>query len=757
MLIVWAWIISIIVTIYIAGQKKLAVGGFLFLAFLTGPLAVIIVLLFPEKKTPAPNAMAEVNTFQDAKHQLQNIRCSLYALEERIKNLESLVARLSGTSVAVSTVEEKRVDPVPEYDIKSKPVIAKASADVVKKSDMELDFGRNWLNKIGIVILALGVAFLISYSFQYFGPLLKIAFGYLVGGLLFFAGVKSEAKEKFVNYGRVLLGGAWAIIYFTTYAMHHFSASRILASQAIDTLLLVVVVAGMITHVLRYKSETMMLVVLAAAYLTSTIGQVTPFTVLSSLFLSLLTLVFVHKFQWVRILSAGIILTYLIHLLWVVPNIRSSGTAALPFGIPAGHYYDLMNFIFLSLYWALFLAGTHIVRNITEQRLAGSLAASNFGNIALYSVLAYPLIIRLFQGHKFGLVISAGAVYLVLSLLMKRLGREKMYISDIAAAVFAITFSLSLKFLPTSTLLVWLIEIPCLLFIGVNLKERIFRYFAYALSVIVAVRLIFLGMFDGMANIHFFGFEWTWYGFMCFWAGISMAICFYLSQRNVKDPETHSLDVSFDQVFSFSSYLYVAIWVWSLVRQPWVAFSLSSQGLLLLGISLALQLRRFRVYSYLAFIAALIVFLSESIIGFAPVLKWSLVSWNVLAVFGLYFAVKYIKQNQGSDLFFEYEPEISFIAGLILLVAAIHQYAIPHWISLNLGLASAAVIIIGFFDGNKAERMGGMTLLALTLGRVVLVDLSGLDIVFKIITLIILGVLFLGVSYIYNRFSIERK
>ena len=50
-----------------------------------------------------------------------------------------------------------------------------------------------------------------------------------------------------------------------------------------------------------------------------------------------------------------------------------------------------------------------------------------------------------------------------------------------------------------------------------------------------------------------------------------------------------------------------------------------------------------------------------------------------------------------------------------------------------------------------------MALLALTLGRVVLVDLSGLDIIFKIITLIILGVLFLGVSYIYNRFSIRGK
>ena len=49
---------------------------------------------------------------------------------------------------------------------------------------------------------------MISYSFKYFGPFLKIAFGYLVGGGLFIAGIKLEVKDKLMNYGRALLGGA---------------------------------------------------------------------------------------------------------------------------------------------------------------------------------------------------------------------------------------------------------------------------------------------------------------------------------------------------------------------------------------------------------------------------------------------------------------------------------------------------------------------------------------------------------------------
>lgn len=43
-----------------------------------------------------------------------------------------------------------------------------------KSNDIELNFGRNWLNKIGIVIFTLGMGFLISYTFKYFGPFFTV-------------------------------------------------------------------------------------------------------------------------------------------------------------------------------------------------------------------------------------------------------------------------------------------------------------------------------------------------------------------------------------------------------------------------------------------------------------------------------------------------------------------------------------------------------------------------------------------------------
>ena len=739
------WIISIIATLYIADQKKLGMGYF-FVSLFIGPLAVIIALLAPSKTVQSSSNFDEVSTLKDAKQQIQDLRYSLYAQEERIKNLEILIDKLSESRSEIPLVNEIKPAAIVVNPVQMPSFVTEEPAAPVKSSDMELDFGRNWLSKIGIAVLALGMAFFISYTFKYFGPFLKIAFVYLVGGALFVTGIKLEKQDKLMNYGRALLGGAWAIIYFTTYAMYHFDASRILPNQETDLFLLAFVVLGMMAHILKYKSEGMMGVALVVGYLTSTIGQITMFTIGSNVFLAVVVLFLVHKFQWVKTLSLGIMLTYGVHFIWVVPNMNATLNNS-----------DWMNLIFLTSYWLVFLIGVHLIRAVKNDTfLERTIAAINLGNIALYSMLSYPLVLTLFYHERFNIVLIEGLVYLAAALMMKKLAQEKMYVSDIVAAVFAITFSISLKFFPTTSLLLWLIEVPFLLFIGTKFKERVFVYFSYALSFFVAFRLMCVGLFDGMPDINVLGFNWTWYGFMCFCAGTSMAGCFYLTQR-FKENMQADIDIVFDQIFSFASCAYVSMWLWSLVHQPWIAFVLSMQGWAFVLLSVLMGLRRFRAYAYLVFASSVIIFLAEPIHASLGMLKWFLVSGEMLSIFGAYHAVKYFKQYKPGDLFVEYEEEITFVMGLVLLVVTIHQYVDLQWISLSLGVASVLMILIGFVGGNKTERMGGMALLALTLGRVVVVDLSGLDIIFKIITLIVLGVLFLGVSYVYNRFSIEKK
>lgn len=695
----------------------------------------------------------------DVKKQLGDVEKSLTKLRRRMDSLESLMRGKEGVEPQATGVTEKNTEKVDIFSTPIEPPPVRKDEIVVrgKTSDVELDFGRNWLNKIGLVILTIGIGFLISYTFKYFGPLLKIMFGYLVSAILFVLGFKLETKEKFVNFGRVLLGGGWALVYFTTYAMHHFDASRIIQNQMVALLLLSLVVIGMMIHVLKYKSEGMMSVTLFVAYLTATLGQITSFTIVSCILLAFVIFFLVYNFQWVKTFILGIILTYAIHYIWVMPNIAASTNQTVLFGIATTDYYLLMNLIFLTVYWLVFFIGAHVARTFEKPELNELIAVTNFGNIALYSILAYPLILKILYNQRFTLVLIIGLIYLLSSLAMKKIGREKLYISDVIAAVFLITVSIPLKFLPTSTLLVWLIEVPFLLLIGIHFKEKIFRYLSYVLSVCLSFWLVFLSCCERMANVNFFGLTWTWQEFMFLWAAISMAASFCLLQRAKTSLKLAENEQGIDHAFSVASWIYLTCLLLSIIKQPWISLVLSVEGLALLGLSVVLRLKRFRVYVYLVLSVAAGIFIIENVHTPLSFLKWCIVAANVLVFFAIYFVMKYLKRSKKIVLLFEKEEEIVFWAGIILLTYSIFQYFNPQWISLSLGIASVLVILLGILDKNKTERLGGLLMLALTLWRVIFVDLGRVDIIFKIITFIVLGILFVGISFLYNRSSIGQE
>jgi uncharacterized membrane protein len=90
------------------------------------------------------------------------------------------------------------------------------------KSNIEKFIGENLINKIGIAIMVIGVAIGAKYSIEHqlISALTRIVLGYLMGlGLLVF-GIR--LKKNYHNYSAVLVSGAIAIMYFITYAAYSF-------------------------------------------------------------------------------------------------------------------------------------------------------------------------------------------------------------------------------------------------------------------------------------------------------------------------------------------------------------------------------------------------------------------------------------------------------------------------------------------------------------------------------------------------------
>jgi uncharacterized membrane protein len=128
---------------------------------------------------------------------------------------------------AVPSVQAPVTPPSQASFTSTEPV--RSLADQFKSAhDVEEMLGTNWLNKLGIVILVLGVAFFLAYQLKTLGPAGKVLVGFLTSGVMLGAGIWFDRKERYRILARAGIGGGWALLFFTTYAMYHVPAAHLL-------------------------------------------------------------------------------------------------------------------------------------------------------------------------------------------------------------------------------------------------------------------------------------------------------------------------------------------------------------------------------------------------------------------------------------------------------------------------------------------------------------------------------------------------
>jgi hypothetical protein len=206
-------------------------------------------------------------------------------------------------------VETPRVEPAPA------PVALPAAQPAAVPREWETILGGSWLNKIGVFVLVVGLALLLRYSFTQFGPLGRVTICLAASLSLLAAGAIFESRERYRIFARGLLGGGWAALYVTVYAMHAVEAARVIDSRVVGAALLLAVATGMIVHSLRYHSQTVTGLAYFVAFGTLAITDITslPFLALVPLAASLLYVT--HRFAWSRMAMLGLIATYAV-VIW---------------------------------------------------------------------------------------------------------------------------------------------------------------------------------------------------------------------------------------------------------------------------------------------------------------------------------------------------------------------------------------------------------------------------------------------------------
>jgi uncharacterized membrane protein len=191
--------------------------------------------------------------------------------------------------------------------IAPRPVVAAAPGPAPQR-DWESLVGGNWLNKVGVLILVIGIALALGYSFTRVGPGGRVAIS--LAGSFAMLGAGVALQERYRVFANGLAAGGWAALYFTTYAMHAVAAARVIDNPYGAAALLLAVSAGMIGHSLRYRSEAVTSLAYGIAFATLAIAEPNGFAIPALLPLAVSLLFVARRFGWRRMALLGVVGTY---------------------------------------------------------------------------------------------------------------------------------------------------------------------------------------------------------------------------------------------------------------------------------------------------------------------------------------------------------------------------------------------------------------------------------------------------------------
>lgn len=213
----------------------------------------------------------------------QDLQARLHDLEAEVANLEARIVELergrqpAGTRTQTSPVQSPKqaaleadwpqVVPVP-----SRPATPLPDTEAGPRSrpplniELEVIIGTSWLNRIGIIAIIAAVAYFLKFSFdnQWIGPTGRVILTWLLGLTLLASGERYHRRSLAI-FAQGLTGGGLAVLYFGVFA--GFAIYNLIGFASAFVLMLLITVAATMLA-LRYDSPAIGLLGLLAGFAT---------------------------------------------------------------------------------------------------------------------------------------------------------------------------------------------------------------------------------------------------------------------------------------------------------------------------------------------------------------------------------------------------------------------------------------------------------------------------------------------------------
>lgn len=671
----------------------------------------------------------------DLSNEVKQLRAALELVATRLDELEKRIGQQSLTpDIPQAQPEAEVISKAPSApEPISSALVSPEAQTLAKKQSLEAKIGLYWLNRLGIGLLVLGVVFLILYSFQYFGAFAKIATGYIVGATLLGSGHWLTQREGKGNkwIGNNFMGGGWALTYFTTYALYYFDSVRILNNPIVDLTLLLLVSAAIVAHSLKCQSENLGLLAIILGFITIATSTANAFTAISLILLLGAMSWLIAKTGWSRLYFFGAAAAYAIYLFRLEGSLETT--------LSQGEAFWAKSAILLVYSLVFNAIGLTLSEEKTSSRkhLVGGVLISN---VSFVEFMIENMDVQYHQYNYLFLFISA--LYFSLWAYISR-ARNLLTTSRIhmLSALASGTAAVSMKLAGEWMSILWAFEIPVLVSIGLKNNFRSFRWFAFALSLAVLCRFLFVDL-DNKTLMEIGPWNIPWTQLVGYFIAITITIagCYY------KMPVFYGYQGKLEH--RFIHYIYFAqasAIAWGLPidanAKTLVAVAWAYQGLasLLLGAWLSSK--------FLRIIAAILFGFSF----FAELGTYNHNKWFVsLGTVAAFYIASYIYKSvrKGAKLHAWYTA-----AATILLTEFLSAHIEDEFVSLSWAMEGLALLAVGFKLNDKALRVSGLAVFGALLIKLLFFDMAKAEFIYRVLSFIVAGIIILIGNFAYWKFT----
>jgi uncharacterized membrane protein len=365
------------------------------------------------------------------------------------------------------------------------PPLPFAQAKAKSRGDLEARIGGNWFNRIGIIAVALGMAFFLKYAIdnQWITPWGRVIIGILVG-LGFLAGGE-RLRRRYASYAYGLTGGGILILYSSFFAAYRF-LGLIDALPAFICMALVTATASLLAA--RYNALPIAVLGLIGGFLTPIVlstghdNEAGLFSYIALLDLGVLALAYSKQWRALNYMAfaATVAMFFAWGVSWYEPE-KLWPTMA-----------------FLTLFFALF-ALLAVLYNVINRRQTKWLdLAMVFANALLYFGTSYGLLYDPYKARLGSFAVLVSAFYLALGYFTYRRDRQDrllLYTFWGLAILFAV-LAVPIQFDQHWVTMGWAIEGAILTWIGLRASDRISRYGALVVFLIAVTHWLMVDVFD---------------------------------------------------------------------------------------------------------------------------------------------------------------------------------------------------------------------------------------------------------------------